>query len=154
MLRIFNYLKQNHPESLAPAMTQEDLDLLKQNFIKHQLPLPESDDFWIEYFIHDGLAFNGCLLFSVKMDALWEHGFSLPDLLTENIQYHSKYHLFEQYNPRMIFIGRNDEEVIVYNSKTELFSLLAREDLMPYFESKDRAEIISRGMYMNIEKLQ
>lgn len=154
MIRIFNHLRKDYPDCLANPMTQDDLDELKDAFSKRNFALPKNDDFWLEYFIHDGFAFNGCLLFSVGIDALWEPEFSLSDLLEENIDFHAAYEHYESYSQNLILLGKNDEDLILYNTETEVFSLAAREDLMPYYESKDRAFIMAKAIYSDIENFR
>ncbi|MHC1737059.1 MAG: hypothetical protein AB9882_03515 [Ignavibacteriaceae bacterium] len=102
----------------------------------HTEDFPDLDGGMFELFrLVDGIAYNGIELFSVNPKAFKEGDYTLPDLITSNRTFRDYYSDCKSYSNYFLYLGRSDEELLIFDAQRGMYMICAREDFMVYEES-------------------
>lgn len=114
--------------------------------LKHSLHLegfPDLGGGMYELFrLVDGIAYNGVELFSVSPRAFREGDYILPDLISSNKNFRDYYSGYDSYKISFLYIGRTDEDLLIFDAETGMYMICAREDFMAYEETSDFDEFL------------
>jgi len=87
------------------------------------------------YKVSDGVAYNGVELFSCLPDSLMDGDYTLPDIISSNQSFRQYYSDYEDYKESFIYLGRTDEDLLLFDAELGKYLICAREDLMVYEEA-------------------
>jgi|GEM_PF-3352250 len=140
------FLREKDKESLGKPLKIKNYERFITEFTDIGINVMD-DLFWMDYFIHDGLSYDGVELFSIAHDALIEKEFyTLPDIVAQNINFRDRHPDSSKY----ILLGKTDEDLILYDAEGEEFLLAAREDLLIYQSFSDISVLLSLLWGINI----
>lgn len=97
---------------------------------------PEIEPPMYEFFrLVDGIAYNGIEIFSVNPRAFREGDYTLPDIISSNRQFRDYYSDRESFRNSFLYLGRTDEDLLIFDSQSKMYMICAREDFMAYEET-------------------
>ncbi len=138
---VVNRLRKNRYATLSTPLKKEDFLAIKDMMEEEGFPTIEDGMFELFRFL-DGIAYNGVELFCCYPGALREGNYSLPDIISSNREFREYYSRHEEYKDSFLYIGRTDEDLVLFDAENGKYLICAREDLMVYEETDNFADLV------------